>query len=176
MFPSTVRHLWWLFQSRGFAGSLFEDARRGRVWVRVFIGGECACVVNVWVVLCNRKKKSTKHQTHRLVVAFVKLLECWAAFSSEKGAIFPKMAYGLRDWTEKKYNSRPNEFKARGSNQEGDFRPTHHNKGNINFTWSASHTHHPSANYSPLQPHNIQRLLSIKKNIQRSQTAWGLIH
>ena len=27
--------------------------------------------------------------------------------------------------------------------KEGDFRPTHHNKGNINFTWSASHTHTP---------------------------------
>ena len=50
-------------------------------------------------------------------MAFVK--HCWAAFSSEKDAIFPKMAYCLRDWTEKKHNSWPNEFKARGSNQEG---------------------------------------------------------
>jgi hypothetical protein len=33
-----VRRLWWLRQSWGFVGTVFEDAPRGRVCVRVFIG------------------------------------------------------------------------------------------------------------------------------------------
>ena len=37
MFPSTARRLWWLRQSRGFAGSVFEDSHTGRICVRVFI-------------------------------------------------------------------------------------------------------------------------------------------
>ena len=38
------------------AGSVFKDAHRGRVCVRVFIGCECACVVSVCIVLCNLKR------------------------------------------------------------------------------------------------------------------------
>ena len=40
------------------AGSVFKDAHRGRVCVRVFIGCECACAcaVSVCIVLCNLKR------------------------------------------------------------------------------------------------------------------------
>ena len=38
------------------AGSVFKDAHRGRICVRVFIECECACVVSVCVVLCNLKR------------------------------------------------------------------------------------------------------------------------
>ena len=36
--PSIARRQWWLHQSRGFAGSIYEDTHRSRVCVHTFIG------------------------------------------------------------------------------------------------------------------------------------------
>jgi hypothetical protein len=32
---------------------VFEDAHRGKICVRAFIEGRCACVVSICVILCN---------------------------------------------------------------------------------------------------------------------------
>jgi hypothetical protein len=52
-----MRHLWWLRQSWGFASTVFEDAPRSRVCVRVFIG---MSVRVLWVspMYCVIRKKS----------------------------------------------------------------------------------------------------------------------
>ena len=51
-FPLTARCMEWLRQFRGFDGpSVFENAYRGRICVRVFVG------MSVWVVLCKILKK-----------------------------------------------------------------------------------------------------------------------
>ena len=42
-------------QPWGFVSPVFKDTYRCRVCVWAFIGGECAYVVNVCVVLCNKK-------------------------------------------------------------------------------------------------------------------------
>jgi hypothetical protein len=51
-----TKRLWWLRQSWGFVGPIFEDAPRGRVCVHVFVGMSVACIVSVSDVLCNSQK------------------------------------------------------------------------------------------------------------------------